>query len=226
MQSGIEMSTDEDDGSDQAGDTETFDCDARKAIMEATYRALCAHGAADLSVQDIADKFEKSKSLIFYHYDSKEELLTSFLVYLLDGFEKRVATTDDKEPIEQLDTLIDALLFGPEDHEEFQTAMLELRSKAPYNEAYREQFRTNSEYIHGLFEAVIERGIEREEFADVDPSRIATMLLTTIDGARTRFVVHGDEESLDAAREVIDDQLDRTLFAGIESERLSGTRMP
>ncbi|MGN8216517.1 TetR/AcrR family transcriptional regulator [Halococcus salifodinae] len=186
--------------------------------MEATYRALCAHGAVDLTTRAIADEFDKSRSLIFYHYDSKEDLLASFLAYLLERFEERMGTTCMEDPTEQLDALIDALLFGPADHEDFQTAMLGLRSQAPYNGAYREQFRINGEYVHGLFRGVIERGVERGAFAEVDPSRIATMLLITIDGARMRFVTLGDDESLHTARKVIDDQLDRTLFAGTGPE--------
>jgi AcrR family transcriptional regulator len=34
--------------------------DTCEAIMSATYRALCAHGYADLTMQDIADETDKS----------------------------------------------------------------------------------------------------------------------------------------------------------------------
>jgi len=57
--------------------------------MEATYRALCAHGYADLTTQDIADESETSKASLHYHYDTKEELLLSFLDYLYDRFVER-----------------------------------------------------------------------------------------------------------------------------------------
>lgn len=186
---------------------------ACEAIMEATYRALCEHGTSDLTVQAIANEFDKSKSLIFYHYDSKEHLLLSFLAYLLDRFEERVAATDCEEPDEQLYSLIDALLFGPDDNEDFQTAMFELRLQAPFNEAYREQFRTNRSNTHELFEGVIERGIEDGVFADADAARVATTVLTIIDGARTQFVVYGDDEILDTTRKIIDAHLETTLFA-------------
>ena len=36
----------------------------RAAIMEATFEALSKHGYADLTIQTIADEFEKSKSLL------------------------------------------------------------------------------------------------------------------------------------------------------------------
>lgn len=203
------------DGTDESEKSEPET--SQEAIMQATYRALCTHGAADFTIQAVADEFTKSKSLIFYHYDTKEELLSAFLVYLLDRFEEQVTETDIEDADEELDSLIDGLLFGPKDNEDFQTAMFELRSQAPFNETYREQFRTNRSYTHDLFEDVIERGIEDGVFTEVDASRIATLILTTIDGARTQLVVYGDDEILDTARELIDTQLDMTLFATAEN---------
>ena len=188
-----------------------------EAIMRATYRALCRHGAVDLTVQSIADEFEKSKSLIFYHYGSKEDLLSSFLGYLIARFETQVAVTENDDPAERLRETIDALVYGPDDHEAFQTAMLELRSQAAHNEVYREQFRTNDVYVLDLFEAMIEDGIERGVFAPVDPERTATMLLTIIDGARTRWVVLGDEAVLETAHGLLEEYLETTLYADADT---------
>lgn len=199
------------DGTDESEKSEPET--SQEAIMQATYRALCSCGAADFTIQAVANEFEKSKSLIFYHYDTKEELLSAFLIYLIDRFEEQVAETEIEDADEELDGLIDALLFGPEDNGDFQTAMFELRSQAPFNEVYREQFRTNRSYTHDLFEGVIERGIEDGVFTEADASRIATLILTTIDGARTQLVVYGDDGILDTARELIDAQLDVVLFA-------------
>ncbi|SEP09097.1 transcriptional regulator, TetR family [Halogranum amylolyticum] len=50
-------------------------------FLEATYRALCRHGYADLTVGDIAAEAERSKSLVHYYYGSKEHLFTEFLVF-------------------------------------------------------------------------------------------------------------------------------------------------
>ena len=147
--------------------------------MEATYRALCDHSAVDLTVEKIADEFDKSRSLIFYHFDSKEDLLSSFLAYLLERFEDRVTASDTEDLGEQLDSLIDGLLFGSEDNEDFQTAMFELRAQAPFNDAYREQFRTNRAYTHDLIEGVIDRGIEEGVFNEVDATGVAATLLLT-----------------------------------------------
>lgn len=76
----------------------TADQDAtQEAIMDATYQALCKHGYTDLTIQKIADEFGKSKSLLYYHHDTKDEILIVLLEYLLNQFtvEDTIDPTDD-----------------------------------------------------------------------------------------------------------------------------------
>ena len=43
----------------------------REQVIRATYRALCAHGYANLTMRDIADETDLSKAALHYHYDTK-----------------------------------------------------------------------------------------------------------------------------------------------------------
>ena len=86
--------------------------ETRERIMDATYRALCTHGYAALTMQDIADESECSKSLLHYHFDTKEDLLVELLDHLLERFEARVSATDTDDPRDQLVDLVDVFLFG------------------------------------------------------------------------------------------------------------------
>ncbi|MXV62159.1 TetR family transcriptional regulator [Natronorubrum sp. JWXQ-INN-674] len=162
--------------------------DTEEAIMQATYRALCTHGYANLTMQAIADEFDKTKGVIHYHYDTKEALLVAFLEYLLDAFEQHIAVEGD-DPVERLETLIDTLLFGPPerttfDHWELTTAMLEIRSEAPHNAEFRRQWSRNYETVVAMVVAIVEDGIETGVFRDVDPEQVAMLLLVSINGAR------------------------------------------
>ncbi|QLC33695.1 TetR family transcriptional regulator [Halarchaeum sp. CBA1220] len=178
--------------------------ETQTAIMEATYRALCEQGYADLTMQAIADEFEKSKSLIHYHYDTKEELLVAFLDYLLAEFLENVEATNDGTPRERLDTLVDALLSGPDEAGDFQVAMLELRSQAPYVESYREAFAANDDHLAELLADTVRDGVEAGVFRDVDPDAVAETILVLIDGARTRSVLFGDDDPVAHTRRAID----------------------
>ena len=190
----------------------------QEAIMEATYRALCAHGYADLTTESIAAEFEKSKSLIHYYYDTKEELLASFLDYLLDRFTTRVEATAHEDPRERLSTFVDALLVTPGDEENrnFHTALLELRSQAPNNRAYREQFATNDRLVRDLAAEIIEEGIEAGVYAPHDPVERADLLVAALDGHRTRQVVLGEDGLSATETEAFEDRLVQTLLVDDE----------
>ncbi|MFB6197855.1 MAG: TetR/AcrR family transcriptional regulator, partial [Halobacteriaceae archaeon] len=106
-------------------------------IMDATYRALCRHGYADLTMQRIADELSLSKAAVHYHYETKEDLLNAFLEHLLDRFEQRLAS-QSSDPRTRLDTFLDAV-FGPaeEGDNDFAIALTEIKAQSPFNEGYR-----------------------------------------------------------------------------------------
>ena len=63
----------------------------RQAILGAAFRALCEHGYANVTIQRIGDEFDKSPSLVYHHYDGKDDLLIDLLGFLLDEFEASIA---------------------------------------------------------------------------------------------------------------------------------------
>lgn len=167
----------------------TDDADPREAIMEATYRALCEHGYADLTMQDIADELGKSTSLLHYHFDTKHDLLVAFIDFLIGRFEAEAGEAGDEPADERLRAFVDWFVFAPgeDDRAAFHLALLELRAQAPFNEAYREQLRRSDELIRGTIVDLVEDGVESGVFReDADPEAIARLVFATMDGARTR----------------------------------------
>ncbi|WP_122089324.1 TetR/AcrR family transcriptional regulator [Halalkalicoccus subterraneus] len=174
--------------------------DPDEEIMRATYRALREHGYADLTVKRIAAEYGKSTAAIHYHYDTKDNLLATFLDYILGRFKDSVHEVETTDPERRLELLLDQLLVELEDHRDLLVAMLEMRSQAPYKEAFGERFQQNDEYVCYLLETVIAQGIEAGVFAEVDPDHVARALMTIVDGARTREVVLGDDALATARR--------------------------
>jgi AcrR family transcriptional regulator len=169
--------------------------DPRERIMRATYCALCAHGYASLTMQDIADESDLSKAALHYHFDSKADLLRSFLEHLLDSFRERAAeSTAETDPFERVRSLV-GLLFEPPGGDadaEFRTAVLEMKAQAPYEPPIRERLVAFDEFLRdevadGLREAR-EAGLVR---GDVDPEAVAEFVVTVSNGAHTRRVALG-----------------------------------
>ncbi len=186
--------------------------DAEQAIMKATYRALCEHGYANLTIHAIAEEYGKSTAAIHYHYDTKDDLLAAFLSYLLDRFINRVHEVETTAPRERLDSLLDRLLTDREGYHDFMTAMLEMRAQAPYNDAVREQFQRNDEYTRYLLRTVIADGTESGVFTAEDPAHAAEALMLIVDGARNRYVSLEDKDALEEARKTAQEYVEFVLM--------------
>ena len=201
------------------GETPPFLADpdtTRESIMRATYLALCEHGYAGLTIQRIGESFEKSKSLLYHHYDDKDELLLTFLQFMLEQHEASLPeAADDGDAVERLGTVLDAMLAPSlsAEHRGFTAAMVELRAQAAHDERYREQFADHDRAFHDQLVGVIEDGVESGTFREVDADAVAEFLGTTVAGAMTRRVTGGDDGAATAARAELHDYVDRVLLA-------------
>ena len=180
-------------------------------IMCATYRALCRHGYADLTMQDIADEWAKSKAALHYHYDTKRGLLLAFLDHLFESYTERVADPTEGTPHERLHALLAAALNPPraDATRELRTALFEVKAQAPHDDAFRERLERFDRYLQAEIRGVVGAGVEAGAFrADVAPDEIATVLVTLVNGAHSRRIVLGDDAGVpEAIRSLVDDHL-------------------
>ncbi|ELZ12163.1 TetR family transcriptional regulator [Halovivax asiaticus JCM 14624] len=180
-----------------------------RTILDATYRALCEHGYADLTMQRIADESTLSKAAIHYHYDSKEHLFEQFLEYLYDRYTDRLDGATGASARDRLDALLTVQLAdeAADPGIDFQTAMLEVRAQAPYDEAIQETLSAFDEALVARLRETIADGVDAGEFDErVDPDLAADLLTTAIKGAHTRQVAvrHPLDRSYEAARTYVD----------------------
>jgi len=180
-----------------------MDDDTATEILEATYRALCQHGYADLTLQDIADETDRSKAAIHYYYDSKENLFIEFLDFLYERYTAQLPAVDDGTPREQLYTFLETALIDQEAApvQEYQTALLEVTAQAPYNDAIQMRLANFDDMLFERVRKIIAAGIEMGEFNEtVEPAVVAEFLMTAITGAHARRVAidHSPEESYEA----------------------------
>lgn len=178
---------------------------AADEIMDGVYRALCKHGYAGLTMQDIADECSKSKSLLHYHYDTKDDLLVAFLARVISDFERRVTRGADAPPVERLVAFVGWFVFEPAEteRESFHIGLLEMRSQGPFNDRIREQLLRSDRLLRETAADVLADGIDAGAFREVDVEETAALLVATLDGARTRQITLGtglgDEAGRDGA---------------------------
>jgi TetR/AcrR family transcriptional repressor of nem operon len=191
---------------------ETDASETTEAIMAATYDALCECGYADLTTREIADRSPVSTAALHYHYDSKRDLLSAFLDHLYEEWEAEVAGAEDRadDPAARLHALIDAVLAVDDDVDEpLQTAILEIKAQAPYDERFRERLRRFDERFHEAVRTTIAAGVADGTFRAVDPGAEATFLTSAVSGAHVRKASLGADvaEIRGRLREYVDERL-------------------
>lgn len=196
--------------------------ETRKAIMEATFRALSKHGYTDLRMRDISDEFEMTRPVIHYHYNSKHELISSFLEYIIAQYKNDVTIDDSADQWERLQTRIEQCMFGPDidgfDHWERMKVYHELFSQAQHNETHRELFNEHYEQMVIGLADVIQDGIEQGTFADVDAMELSQLLTDIIHSARARRISLGQKEAPEQARVAINTFVLTSLVPNIHIE--------
>ena len=183
-------------------DTDT-DADGPDAepFMQATYRALCAHGFTDVTTQDIADESDRSKASLHYHYDGKDDLFRQFLEHLFEEYESLTADPPGATPAERLVGLLRTVLVTDEEADtRFVTAFLEIKAQAPYRDGFRERLVRFDDRARERIAALVRESVEAGEFPpDTDPEAVASFLTTYLHGTWARSVVA--EEDVAAMRE-------------------------
>ena len=188
--------------------------ETREAIMLATYQALCEHGYAALTIDRINDEFPKSKSLLYHHYDSKDDLLLDFLEYLLSILPEDLAPVDEGGPRTRLETIVDYVLTTADDRpdDDFHGAIIELRAQAVNDPAYREHFTRSDVDFRSRIQHILDDGIETGVFRDHDTAAVATFLHTVLLGALEKRVT-SDDPRLDSIRGQLETYLQTVVYA-------------
>ncbi|WP_128477302.1 TetR/AcrR family transcriptional regulator [Halorussus pelagicus] len=187
--------------------------DTRVAIMEATYQALVEYGYADLTIQRIADEFDKSKSLLYHHHDGKDDLLVDFLGFVLDYFEEGVPLGEGARADERLRSFVGAFAAGDAGpSEEFAGVVVELRAQAVHDTDYEAQFTRSNQFFRQHIADIIADGIEEGTFREVNPDQTAGFLLTLANGAMTDSVTTNCPETTRDARDELDAYIETRLL--------------
>ncbi|AAV44486.1 TetR family transcriptional regulator [Haloarcula quadrata] len=183
----------------------------QEEILEATFYALRQHGYADLTISKIGDEFEKSQSLIYHHYDNKDELLVDLLDYMLEQVESQVPLPN-QSPEEYIEIIVDEM-FGTNGNNnlEFTQAIIELRAQAAHDDNYGRLFRRSDDFIRKQIARAIRAGVDAGAFDVENPSQTAALFHTVLIGIQTEQIT-SDEEPIDYTRAEFQRYIENCLF--------------
>lgn len=177
-------------------------------ILRAAGACFGRKGYRGASMQDIAREAGVSKSLLHYHFTSKEHLLLEVqLLMIRDLLDRiRLVAAEETRTIEHFSRALEQVLGFLESDLDSILVLFELRSVLPENPALAERLaRFNEEVI-----ALIVEGIENVLGPYVDrlripPERLARMLRTLLQGLLIDLAFARDEAAQRAVHETFAD---------------------
>jgi TetR/AcrR family transcriptional regulator, cholesterol catabolism regulator len=197
----------------------------RADILQSFTEMVAERGYDEVSVRDVAEALDISKGTILHHFRSKEALLEELHS---DYMRRRLAEADEllaefDEPLDQLQLIVYQLMLAQQDDRAATVAFAREIVRFA-SEPVMAEVREMRDRYTGLVVEIVRRGVERGDFADVDPQLAALQLFGMCNWSWTWFKPDGRRPAQDIA-----DDFCRTLVAGFSRrglpEDLGGERL-
>ena len=153
----------------------------RAEIMDAAMLLFMEKGYANTTTQDIVDKVNISRGLLYYHFKNKEDILYC----LVERYSEKllrdihvIVNDDDKTAIEKIRAFIDATIISTDNVSAEGT---ELQKTVDLEENHYMLDKLSHKLIEKLtiyFERIINQGISEKVFSVKYPSETAEFLMT------------------------------------------------
>ena len=187
----------------------------RGDILEPTYRALVKDRYADITIQRIGETFEKSPSLVYHHFENKDEVVLACLEYMLDRFGEIQTKAQMEDPHQRFEEIVEwtyGTINFPEERD-FIGLLIDLRTVACNDPAFADHFTRSDALFVSHLTHVIERGNDSDVFACADPATSAEALFTYLLGVMVRGSTQTDQEAVAVTRDEIDWYIEQRILS-------------
>lgn len=150
----------------------------KEKILQAGITLLGIDGQKGLSASKVASKAGVSKSTIFHHFESMDELLFSIMIYFFQSFTVELSKTPAKTPEKFLQNIGNKALEESIQSRELMLAFLSLYEKALFDERYKalfkEQFENFFQFISKSLQCYYNLKIPKKE------NHLISMMVTLV----------------------------------------------
>jgi AcrR family transcriptional regulator len=161
----------------------------REEILRATVEQVAATGFAETRVADVAGALGVSTALVFYHFESKDRLLSEAFSYAAERDLEQLARIkgSDTAPVLRLRKMLS--LYGPEGGQGW-TLWIEAWAAALRMPELQKVSRRLDVHWKDTVADVIREGVEAGDFSCADPNGAAWRITAVIDGLAIQATVH------------------------------------
>ena len=163
---------------------------AAERILGAAAGCVSALGAAQVSLQAVADEAGVSKAILPYYFSSKENLTLLTMRWVLARVAQRIreAIAEAEGAEAKARAMIDAIYVGPESNRRFYLVFFDFLGYAARNDRFADVGATFHEICNGLYAEVVALGQEEGVFKEKDPKEAATVVRALVDGLFTQWI--------------------------------------
>ena len=170
----------------------------RNQILEAALRVFARLGFHESRMDDIAQESKLSKGALYLYYKSKDAIIAAILRFFFEQEFKRlqafVAIEREESVTEQILSLTRELTTAMDWMQQLMPIAFEFYAIAGRNQDVRQFLKGYYADYRKELARLIERGIERGEFREVDAQATATTLVALFEGLALLFFV--DKEAV------------------------------
>ena len=162
----------------------------REEILAATVGLIDKHGLAQIRVKDVAESLDISAGLVFYHFDTKDSLVTAAFRHAVEQDLARLgaAVARGADPIDRLRRIL--AVYGPQGRAPGWRVWIDAWALAQREPSIRRVLRRlDDEWAETLLET-IRIGVDSGHFRCPDPAAAVTRIGAVLDGLSVATLVY------------------------------------
>jgi AcrR family transcriptional regulator len=175
-------------------------------IVASALRCFARDGYERTSMDAIAREAGLSKALIYYYYQSKDEVFEAGFDYWMSQVtESFTALAQQGQPSERLRRLAEMTIDLGEGSIELFGLLLDYWSMARRRSSLTQRFREDMRAMRSVLAGVLKEGVRLGEFMPMDTELAAAVLFAALDGLWAHWIL--DPDSIDlpqAAKTTVD----------------------
>ncbi|GAB4221128.1 MAG: TetR family transcriptional regulator [Spirochaetes bacterium] len=163
----------------------------RNQLTRAAYKVVSRKGYYNFTVRDIAREAGLSTGLVHYYFKNKDDLLVSVLRVMNENlsFYLAKALEQTNDPKEKIIIFMDEAFHLVEREKEYFHVLIDFWTQINHNERMRKANVKLYQSYRAECSKILQEGIEKKVFKDVDVEYTATMIVAFVQGLIIQYII-------------------------------------
>lgn len=186
----------------------------KEEILSAAAAVFAEKGFSNTKMEDISKRAEIGKGTLYEYFRSKDDLFFALYQNLLNSFHTRIysSLSPEQTPTEALTAMISATLRAFDEWHDYGMLLLEFWNEHRRGKFLKLDFSDVYDKSRDILKNLIEEGIIKGEFAEVDPMVASSTIIAVLDGILLQRIFDPDLYSkMDVEKHIL-----TVIFGGLK----------